>query len=101
MEMADKLQSMPISMDDSFRAIGLAMGRKVLMPRQASVAYSELRESTYEEFREENVWSLYNHFTEALKRGPVGDIMTRHEKATDFFRNEFALAAEPDIRRGS
>ena len=93
MDFAAKLQEKSISLDDSFRTVGLAMGHNVLKPQQATVTLRELQNSSHEEFKEENVWSLYNHFTEALKRGPAGGVITRHDNATNFFNEQFLQAA--------
>jgi len=92
MSFARTLEAQVISADDSFRTVGLAMGHGVLKPQQATVALNELKESSHEEFKEENVWSLYNHFTEALKRGPAGGAITRHDRATQFFNQNFLTA---------
>ena len=85
MATAKSLSGIKMSYDESCRLIGLAQGHKVLRPQQASVVLQELEMPSHEEFRPETAWSLYNHFTEGLKRGRACEALARHHRATQFF----------------
>ena len=43
-----------------------------------------LLDPTHEEFQDRNAWSLYNAFTESLKRGCGGNRMEKQAKAHQF-----------------
>ena len=95
MGILEGLQGIPVSLDDCYRMVGLALGYGILRSQQASVVYDELRNPSHEEFSEMNAYSLYNHFTEALKRSPAGDAMQRHRRATKFFGRQFGPQSLP------
>ena len=90
MGVAAVLSDYRLSYDDCYRLVGLAMGHGVLRTQQASVVLKELAEPSHEEHRPMNAWSLYNHFTEGMKRSSAGEAMTRHQKVTQFFGNQFS-----------
>jgi hypothetical protein len=92
MVVAEALSALEMSYDDCYRFVGLALGHKVLRAQQAGVVFSELETPSHEEFRPMNAWSLYNHFTEGLKRSPAGEAMARHQRVTQFFGYQFALS---------
>lgn len=79
------MKHIPLSLDAGYELIGRAQGWEILKPQQATIAIKDWRTPRHENFSEKNVYSLYNCFTEALKKGPAGDTMDRHAKAHDFF----------------
>jgi hypothetical protein len=86
----DGWKTKTIDLDRGYEIIGLAQGHKALTPNQASVAYQDWKTPRHAEFSDRNVHSLYQCFTEGLKKGPAGTTAERHIVAHDFMR---ALAA--------
>ena len=66
--------------------MGVALYNNVLRPQQATVAMRAWKDAPHAEFEPRTMWSLYNAFTEALKKGQPADMMTRYIGAHDFFR---------------
>lgn len=85
----ERMKTIPCTTDESFSAVGLAQGRGVLLPNQAAIAFKEIKNPTHIEFTEPTVYSLYNHFTEAAKRGAPALAQTRYPKISEFFDTEF------------
>ena len=69
----------------------------VLRPQQATIAFGDWRKARHPEFAPRNAWSLYNCFTEAIKKTPAGQIMDAQIDVHRWFRerheNEWDLAA--------
>ncbi len=86
-EFFDELKFLSLSHTDGYKLIGLAMGHGVLTPHQASRTYKEWDDTEHEEFKERNLWSLYNAFTEGLKRSTLMNMIPNHINTDDFFRN--------------
>jgi hypothetical protein len=79
-----EMQALPVGQDRGYEILGRAVGEKVLTPTQATVAFGDWREARYPEFAPRNMWSLYNCFTEGLKKGQPARLMERHTRAHDF-----------------
>ena len=86
----DELLRQPESLTDGYRTLGEMVGKEILLPRQASVAYKEWQEPRHEEFSERNAWSLYNACTEGLKLGRPAVRIPQGRKVSEFFRNCYA-----------
>ena len=80
------MKDIPVKIDRGFELIGLAQGHKILRPQQATVAMRDWEEPRHLEFSERNLYSLYNCFTEGLKKGPAGTTLGRHTAAHAWFR---------------
>lgn len=80
-----RLKEIDVDTTRGYELIGRAVGTDVLRPTQANVAYREWKKSEHEEFRPRNLWSLYNAFTEGLKKGQAGDVISRHTGTHTFF----------------
>lgn len=90
------LQEIPCDQTAGYRMIGTALGTEVLAPTQANVALREWRSPIHEEFEPRNAWSLYNAFTEGLKKGAPGSVIDRHAGAHRFFEPVLdAYSVEP------
>jgi hypothetical protein len=68
-----------------YEVVGRALGTGVLTATQAMVAIREWEEPSHDEFQDRNLYSLYNAFTEAGKRGRVGKFIDRYSGIHDFF----------------
>lgn len=75
-----------------YELLGIALGEGVLTPTQATVALGDWKEPRHEEFAARTLWSLYNCFTEGLKKGAPGHMLDRHVQAHAFFQQEVARA---------
>jgi hypothetical protein len=82
----DAMKHIPLSLDAGFDIVGRALGYDVLKPQQATIAIRDWKTPRHEAFADKNLHSLYQCFTEALKKGPAGDTMDRHSLAHDFFQ---------------
>ncbi len=65
--------------------IGLAQYENVLAPQQATVAMQDWKRPRFVDFSRKNLWSLYNCFTQALKRGQPGRVMDSFPQVHRFF----------------
>jgi hypothetical protein len=83
----EALRALPCHLDLGYDLIGRALGHKVLLPQQATVALNDWREPRHQEFADRNMYSLYNCFTEGLKRGRMAALSDRHIVAHDFFEH--------------
>jgi hypothetical protein len=75
---AEKLQKTEITNDDAYGFIGVALGHKTLLARQAQMAIKHWNNPPYQEFSPHDAWSLYNASTEALKTTQPNKIIEKH-----------------------
>ena len=78
-----------VEQDEGYETIGRAMGHGILMPQQATVALKDWKNARHEAFEPRSAWSLYNCFTEGLKKGRAGLALGRHTVAHDWFREQY------------
>jgi hypothetical protein len=71
--------------DDAFRIYGLLYGRDILSIRQLATARESWDNPAYDDFKDKNLWSLYNHCTDALKTAPPMVRMDKHIELHSFF----------------
>ena len=64
---------------------------KVIIPTQLSVISKEIDNPTFEDFRDMNAWSLYNHVTYSLKTSHPTTYLTQHTEFHSFMEREFNL----------
>ena len=83
----DTMKDVSVPTDRGFELVGRALGHGVLTPQQGSIAIKEWKNPAYDEFKElpENMYRLYNAFTEAGKHGRAGTFMDRYTGFHDFF----------------
>jgi hypothetical protein len=82
-----RLTEKPCNQRRGYAMIGVAQGEGILTSTQASVAFSDWKTPRYEDFADRNLWSLYNCFTEGLKKGAVGETIDRHANAHAFLNS--------------
>ena len=90
-EDSKNMKQMPIHTNDAYSFIGRAFGHKTFGARQAAEAIRMWDNPPYAEFMKQNVWSLYNACTEALKSTPPNSILERHIKLHDRAMIEFGI----------
>lgn len=78
------MKAKPCDVSRGFELLGRAYGEGLLTTTQATVAFNDWREPRHAEFSDRNMWGLYNATTEALKKGAVGDAITRHTSMHEF-----------------
>jgi len=81
----EAMKAKPCHKDRGFALLGVAIGRGLLTPHQASVAFGDWETPRHEEFADRNIWGLYNAVTEGLKKGSPATVIDRHAKAHDYF----------------
>lgn len=99
-EEADFWSELGVNEREGYELIGRAWGEGLVTPRQASVALQDWKTPRYDDFAPRNAWSLYNCFTEGMKKGPARTAMTRYTKTHDWFREAFGSpldSAEPAL----
>ena len=64
---------------------------KVIIPTQLSVISKEIDTPSFEDFRDMNAWSLYNHVTYSLKTSHPTTYLTQHTEFHSFMEREFNL----------
>ena len=79
------MKAKPCHKDRGYALLGVAMGKGLLTPHQASVAFGDWETPRYEAFADRNVWGLYNAVTEGLKKGAPATVLDRHAAAHDWF----------------
>jgi hypothetical protein len=73
-----RMKEIPLKDDEAFRLMGYLYGHDLVSPRQLTVLKDEWLKPSHEEFRDRNMWSLFNGATEALKSCPPTVIMEKH-----------------------
>lgn len=63
----------------------------IITPTQLNIVKRELDNSKFEEFREESLWSAYNHVTYALKESHPLNYIDQHVNLHKFVEQEFQL----------
>lgn len=64
---------------------------KVVQPTQLNIISREIDNPTFEDFRETNAWSLYNHVTYSLKNSHPLNYLDQHTEFHAFMEREFSL----------
>tara|TARA_R100000808_G_C2141273_1_gene149057 strand:- start:977 stop:1825 length:849 start_codon:yes stop_codon:yes gene_type:complete len=91
----EAMKGIGVDLNRGYELIGIAGGHGVITSHQQNIVYRDWRTPRHEDFAERNLWSLYNCFTEGLKKGPAGGIMDRHAEAHQFFRGLIGHVPEP------
>jgi hypothetical protein len=91
-EKTEAWEQLPISQDDGYRTIGLMLGRGLLTPTLGSKMVSAWREPGIQNFKERNVWSLYNAATYAIKAVTPGRGLRMHTGVHKFFSQDVVEA---------
>ncbi|MDZ7757221.1 DUF932 domain-containing protein [Rhodohalobacter sp.] len=78
----DAARMMEIALDKraSYEYLGILTGEGILSPTQSTKAFKELETPSHPEFEKMNLWSAYNHATEALKSSPPQSMVRNHSR---------------------
>lgn len=82
-----QLKEVAVDEKDAHHFLVEAGRKKVIGKSDFFQALQEYHEPRHEEFREPNLWSVYNAVTEALKVGPLNTTLERHRAFHDFARD--------------
>lgn len=63
----------------------------IITSTQLSIMKKEITEPSHELFKEENLWSFYNHATESLKKAHPSKYFDQHINLHEFVEAEFEL----------
>jgi len=81
-----KMHEHKLNDEKAYKIMGTMFGNGVIKPRQLTQTLREWRNPIHDEFKERNVWSLYNAMTSALKSTPPNKIMEKHIDLHDKMR---------------
>tara|TARA_R100000664_G_scaffold1672_5_gene4415 strand:- start:17081 stop:17806 length:726 start_codon:yes stop_codon:yes gene_type:complete len=76
----EKMINIPMNDDKAYEFFGRMLGYRIITPRQVTKALNHWRNAPYEEFKERNMWSVYNSCTESLKSTPPQKVLESHIK---------------------
>jgi len=93
-EQLDSMKEIEVDDDRGFEIIGRAMGHGILRPHQVTIALKDWKKPRHEQFEDRNLYSLYNCFTEGLKLGPAGTMLSRHTEMHGWFKPMLPEAPE-------
>ena len=80
----EDMKNIRVETDDAYQFLGRMFGYGVIKARQLTTAVNCWKNPPYEEFKENNMWSLYNACTEALKSTPPNKIIQQHIKLHEY-----------------
>lgn len=80
-----RLVDTPVDEVEGYRTLGELVGRKLIMPNQATIAYRDWQDARHPEFEDRNAWSLYNCATEGLKKSRPEVRAQQHSRLTSAF----------------
>ena len=67
------------------------MEQDIITSSQLNIIKDELKSPSYEEFEEENLWSLYNHTTHALKKTHPLNYLDKYKQLHEFVTKEVMI----------
>ena len=76
----------------AYAMLGIAIGEGALKPQQATIAFREWNDPTFEEFEGRTAWSLYNGMTHAIKKGSQAGLLSRANGVSAFAQRAFGSA---------
>jgi len=84
----DLLRETPLTLDEGYGMIGMALGHGAITPTMANVTFADWRKARHPEFDYRDAWSLYNCFTEGVKKTRAGNLLSAHTDIDAFFRKQ-------------
>ena len=89
---SEQMKSIELKKDKAAEMYGrLFMIEDIITPNQLSIVKKQLDESSFDEFKEESVWSAYNHVTYALKESHPLNYINQHVDFHKFMQKEYSL----------
>ena len=89
---SEQLHNIEMSKEQYAKLIGrLFIIDKVVIPTQLNIISREIDEPSFEDFRDMNAWSLYNHVTYSLKESHPTTYLQQHTEFHSFMEREFQL----------
>lgn len=93
----DYMKEFDCSDDEAYSILGVAYGREILKPRQLLRAKQAWLKPPQDDFKDRNLWSLYNAMTEALKSSSAREIMESHVASHQLVMNEGVKLLEDHV----
>ena len=89
---SEQMKNTSLSKDEMAKLLGrMFFQENLITPTQLNIIKREFEESQFESFREDNLWSLYNHVTFSLKEAHPLTYMRQHKDFHQFVEREFQL----------
>jgi hypothetical protein len=85
-----EMQGVPINDVERDYLLGRMFFRdKIISPHQAPALMKEIEEPEFKEFKEDNLWGMYNKITHVLKKEHPDQYMQKHVKLHELVTNEY------------
>lgn len=89
---SEQMKNISLDKDEMAKLLGrMFFQENLITPTQLNIIKKEFEESQFESFREDNLWSLYNHVTFSLKEAHPLTYMRQHKDLHQFVEREFQL----------
>jgi hypothetical protein len=85
---AETMKEHDVNDDEAYALLGMAYGRSILRPRQLLGAREAWKTPPQDDFKDRNLWSLYNAMTEALKSASPKHVLESHSRAHALMMNQ-------------
>lgn len=67
------------------------MEQEIITSSQLNIIKDELKSPSFEDFEDQNLWSLYNHTTYALKKTHPTKYLDKHQDLHQFVTSEYSI----------
>lgn len=89
---ADTMKSLTVNKTTSAELCGrLFIEEDIITSTQLGIMKKEIKNPSFDAFKDQNVWSLYNHATFSLKEAHPSNYLKQHIDIHNFFEKEFSL----------
>lgn len=92
LEHSEAMKNIGLSKEEMAELLGrMFFQENLVTPNQLSIIKKEFEEPQFESFREDNLWSLYNHVTFSLREAHPLNYIRQHKELHEFVEREFQL----------
>jgi hypothetical protein len=89
---SERMKSIELKKREAAELVGrMYIEEDLILPTQLSVVKKEIERPTYQDFRDDTLWSLYNHVTYSLKESHPITYIQQHKNLHQFVSDEFEL----------
>lgn len=96
-ELAQRMKEIEVSKEEAAFLYGKAFFiHNLFNLKQLQLIKNELSNPSYEDFKEDSLWSIYNHVTYVLKKNTINNYFQQHVKWHRFIEDEYNLGGISD-----
>lgn len=89
---SQQMQLIDLSTKEVAELVGrMYIEENVITSTQLNIVKRELEKPSYEDFKEDTLWSLYNHCTHSFKEATPMNYLKQHLNLHNFIEEEFGL----------